>query len=168
VGRIRVTEWRAAAFIVLASGAVVLTLAYALLIIETPVTYYATYADAAAAGEMARRWIPSWLPTGAHDIREAHDIDTNERWLSLRAPVAELRSLADRLERLAFQDARRTAFVRSWRAGRGWPSELSERLWVTPRGPKFMGYFRSRDDAYCLAIEWQTGRAWGWSCRIGP
>jgi hypothetical protein len=31
-----------------------------------------------------------------------------------------------------------------------------------------MGYFRSRDDAYCLAIEWQTGRAWGWSCRISP
>jgi hypothetical protein len=48
----------------------------------------AEYADRHEA--IARRaigeskWLPAWLPDGAVDIREAHDVDTNESWLVFR------------------------------------------------------------------------------------
>ncbi|WP_288495932.1 hypothetical protein [uncultured Stenotrophomonas sp.] len=30
------------------------------------------------------KWLPSWLPEDAVNIRESHDIDTNESWLVFR------------------------------------------------------------------------------------
>lgn len=30
------------------------------------------------------KWLPEWLPKDAVDIREAHDMDTNESWLIFR------------------------------------------------------------------------------------
>jgi hypothetical protein len=41
---------------------------------------YATLAEARQAGAFERGWMPSILPPGAHDIREAHDLDTSRRW----------------------------------------------------------------------------------------
>ena len=30
------------------------------------------------------KWLPSWLPEDAVNIRESHDMDTNESWLVFR------------------------------------------------------------------------------------
>lgn len=48
---------------------------------------YSSRADAANAGAMARGWIPAWLPPEAFDIREVHDIDTDESALLFRLPT---------------------------------------------------------------------------------
>jgi hypothetical protein len=45
---------------------------------ETHESHHPTYAAAEQAGAIAMgTWIPRWTPTGAKDIREVHNIDTN-------------------------------------------------------------------------------------------
>lgn len=44
---------------------------------ETVEARYATYEAAAAAGAMEQGWIPLWLPQGAIDIHEKHNLDSN-------------------------------------------------------------------------------------------
>jgi hypothetical protein len=46
---------------------------------------YAAYPDRAAAirhDAVGRGWIPAWIPASATDLREVHDLDTNESALS--------------------------------------------------------------------------------------
>jgi hypothetical protein len=131
---------------------------------ETPVEEYSTLAEARAAGTIARGWIPDFLPPNATHLREVHEIDSIERWLAFTAPIPELRTMASRLAPLSYEDARRTAVHRSWVVGGDWPPELSKRFWHTPRSTSLLSYHISRAEQYCVAIEWRTGRAWGWSC----
>src|SRR6185503_16056151 len=133
------------------------SIAFALRVVQIPVAEYETLGDAQADGAYERGWLPIFLPPHAHSIREAHNVDTNARWLQFAAPVAELRILAAHLATLPYTEARRTALPRPGRAGRNWPAELSESVRITPRSTDRLGYFRSPRDAYCLAIEWQTG-----------
>ncbi|HET7220685.1 MAG TPA: hypothetical protein VFJ02_21680, partial [Vicinamibacterales bacterium] len=41
---------------------------------------YATRAEAERDGAIERGWVPRGLPPSAHDLREAHNLDTNRRW----------------------------------------------------------------------------------------
>jgi hypothetical protein len=50
---------------------------------ERPQVSYASYTEAQRVGALGPGgWIPEFLPASATDIREQHDIDTNELWLS--------------------------------------------------------------------------------------
>ncbi|WP_372015496.1 hypothetical protein [Pseudoxanthomonas sp. 10H] len=49
---------------------------------ERPESSYASLADAGRSGAVEKGWIPAWLPPEAVDIREVHDIDTNESMLA--------------------------------------------------------------------------------------
>jgi hypothetical protein len=56
---------------------------------ETPSTSFATYEDASKQGATgAGKWLPSWLPKGATEIREAHSVDTNLVWLEFQGAKA--------------------------------------------------------------------------------
>lgn len=49
----------------------------------------ASYADVEAVvadGAITRGWIPAWIPPDAFDIREVHDIDSNESALVFELP----------------------------------------------------------------------------------
>ena len=131
---------------------------------ERPVAEYATRAEADAAGAFTRGWLPAFLPASARALREVHDLDTNERWLRFDADSAELAALVTRLAPLTLADARRTLARRPAAAGADWPPEFAARPLATPRATTFLGLYRDDAAAYCLAIEWRTGRAWGWSC----
>lgn len=48
---------------------------------EEQETFYDNYADAQKAGAIKRGWIPDFVPASAHNIRERHDIDTNNQLL---------------------------------------------------------------------------------------
>ena len=66
-------------------GAAILMLCTALLSgacrnIDVVTNSYATVAEARSAGAIDRGWMPPGLPAGAHDIREAHDLDSNRQW----------------------------------------------------------------------------------------
>ncbi len=48
----------------------------------------ASYADLIAAeraGAIRQGWIPDWVPKSARDLREVHNIDTNQSMLSFRS-----------------------------------------------------------------------------------
>lgn len=53
---------------------------------EAPDAFYATQAEAVAAGAVGRGWVPDWVPTQATDLREVHDLDTNESALLFTLP----------------------------------------------------------------------------------
>ncbi|HSW15961.1 MAG TPA: hypothetical protein VLJ86_01945 [Ramlibacter sp.] len=60
---------------------------YACTNLETPQASFATYEDAVKRGAMGSgKWLPTWLPQTATDIREAHNIDTNFVWLEFKQP----------------------------------------------------------------------------------
>jgi len=128
---------------------------------ETPVTEYSSLAEARA---LDKGWIPSGLPASATKLREVHDIDSNESWIAFTAPLPELRAMTRQLTPLSYEDARRTAINRPWNARRGWPPELSGPFWHKPRSTELLSYHVNKAARYCLAIEWRTGRAWGWDC----
>jgi hypothetical protein len=138
------------------------SITFALRVVELPVSEYDDLADAQADGALERGWLPAFLPPNTRNIREAHNVDTNARWLEFSAPVRELRILAAHLETIPVERARRSANPRPTRAGRDWPPELQETPAASPRST--LGFYRASKDAYCLAVDWTTGRAWGWSC----
>jgi hypothetical protein len=50
---------------------------------------YATHADAVADDAILRGWIPPFVPESAREIREIHDLDTNDVCLRFELPVEE-------------------------------------------------------------------------------
>lgn len=65
---------------------VVTAVAFSLLYLfdyETVDSYYADYAHATRNGNISLdSWLPPFLPKSATDIRERHNVDTNEAWIS--------------------------------------------------------------------------------------
>ena len=132
---------------------------------ETPVTEYKTFGEAEADDAIGRGWLPLFLPSSATDIRDVHNLDTNARWITFHAPAGDLRLMVQRFNTLSYAEARRTALRRPWRVRGQWPPELSEPLLRTARDTNILAYYRAAKDDLCVAVEWQTGRAWLWSCR---
>ncbi|AVP98113.1 hypothetical protein C7S18_13300 [Ahniella affigens] len=54
--------------------------------IEQFETHYETASAAHADGAITRGWIPDWLPDAAVNIRERHDLDTNDSVLRFELP----------------------------------------------------------------------------------
>lgn len=50
--------------------------------IEVLETSYPDLAEAESRGGVSSGWIPKWLPTSSTNLREIHDIDTNESALA--------------------------------------------------------------------------------------
>lgn len=51
--------------------------------IEVTESSYNTYEEMASISNIFESgWIPSWLPKTASQIKESHDIDTNEAWMT--------------------------------------------------------------------------------------
>lgn len=63
-------------------------------------SYYPTKDAALDAGAIDRGWIPAALPDIAVDLREQHDVDTNEVWLRFRIET-EVSSFIAELEPLS-------------------------------------------------------------------
>jgi hypothetical protein len=53
---------------------------------EQPYRHYQTHAEAVAAGETRRGWLPTWVPDSATDIHIQGDLDTNHFWLRFSLP----------------------------------------------------------------------------------
>jgi len=54
--------------------------------LELVETSYPDRAAAASGGSVSRGWIPGWLPADASDIREIHNLDTNQSALAFDTP----------------------------------------------------------------------------------
>jgi len=59
---------------------------------------YPDLATARAAGDVDRGWIPAWVPEGARDIREVHNLDSNLRWMVFQLEPEAVEALLANLE----------------------------------------------------------------------
>ena len=48
---------------------------------------YSSQIEAAKAGAIDQGWVPRWVPEGAINLRETHNLDTNESLLAFSLPA---------------------------------------------------------------------------------
>ena len=83
---------------------------------EQPHRYYARVAEAAAAGEDVRGWLPAWLPRSATEVHLQSDLDTNDWWIRANLSSAAADSLRSLLSRVPAE----RVLVRQPRSGSKW------------------------------------------------
>jgi hypothetical protein len=83
---------------------------------EVVYRHYPTHADAVAAGEQHRGWLPEWIPGTASDLHLESDLDSNEWWLRFSLPGPAHDSLKRQFEPA---DAASVRVSRPWR-GQWW------------------------------------------------
>jgi len=120
---------------------------------------YATLAEADRAGAIERGWIPRGLPSGAHDLREAHD-EAGRRWGLFNFPSAE----ADALRSVVGSSEIPMRGLSCEIPGRveWWPVALRGSLDEERVRATGLKAYRSRDGLIFL-INWNQGRAYYWS-----
>lgn len=164
----QITGWRAVA--VLLGGAIMLVavVSITMTVLEQPVAEYATYTDIPTADSVEQSWLPPFLPHNAVAIHEVHDLDADERWIAFKASPNTLRTVVRDWASFPWASARASVQDRPWRVGGDWPPELSRWFWHTARSTQLLSYHRDAATGWCVAVEWETGRAWGWTCkRVG-
>jgi hypothetical protein len=126
--------------------------------IEVVTGSYANLADARGAIEAG--WIPTGLPPGAHDLREAHDLDTNRRWGLFSFPPAEGESLRGLLAgEISVSGLRCDIPARiEW-----WPLLLRGELDPERVNATGLTAHRSRDGDLIFLVNWKQGRAYYWA-----
>jgi hypothetical protein len=90
---------------------------------EQPYRHYATFAEAVAAGERDRGWLPAWMPSDATDLHIQGDLDTNAWWIRARLPASGVQSLHSHLVPVAVDSVR---VRRPRRSGAWWMESLIE------------------------------------------
>ncbi len=128
---------------------------------------YATYSDAAADGAAAQGWLPAFVPASAVAIRLIHAVDTHAQWLAFDLPAGTADGITATMAPMTLAEARRSGVNRPWRAGPGWPVELSRIFPGRPRDREQLALFRSADGAFCLAIDRPESRIFAWRCGGG-
>jgi hypothetical protein len=88
---------------------------------ETFDSDYATHADAIAADQMAKGWIPTWVPPAATNIREVHNLDSNTSALSFELPPGTRSPIPADCNLVELAGTSPVQFKRRW-----WPTQ--ERL----------------------------------------
>jgi hypothetical protein len=133
---------------------------------EVMATSYVTYAEAERAGAVTRGWIPPFVPRSATDIREVHDLDTNEQWLRFSVPAGDT-SVALGATLLPLSEARQLARTPPSVMG-PWLPELRDPPLVTPRsGIRAYRHRRTGIGANCVALDTRENRAYVWRCPLG-
>ncbi len=125
---------------------------------------YATLAEARQAGAIERGWIPALVPAGAHDLREAHDLDSNRRWglfgfaeTDEPALRAAIRPEVISLDGHTCDIARRI----EW-----WPVMLRGRLRDDQiREAALSTYYAREPQDVVVAVNWKQRRAYYWTDR---
>jgi len=129
-------------------------------VVENPATQFRDYAEWQAAPADQRGWIPRWLPREARDIREVHNVDTDEWWLAF-----QLRGV--RLDTVGAIRIVTPSDGPPWWAWMNWPAELSgttfgirrARMWVIgdPHGARCFAQNHNTWYVYSWGCDWATG-----------
>ena len=130
---------------------------------DTSHAEFATYAEAAAAGEVQRGWLPSFVPPSARKIEETHNIATNYQWLSFVAPPADLEQAFAHLQTISVPEVRALGIKHSWFAPTH-PPELDKYQFATPaRSLRAYKQFANPWNL-CVVADSSTGETFVWSC----
>ena len=131
---------------------------------ETQSATYATYNDAIAAGVQRRGWLPPFVPTTATDIREVHDLDTNQQWLRFRVPVGDT-SVGIGATRIGIDEAASRG-DKPPRVMGDWLPELRKPPIITRRSgiQAYRHLHLPHLGARCVAVVPADGLAYAWTC----
>ena len=121
---------------------------------------YATLQQAIEDGAIERGWVPRGLPPGAHEIREAHDLDSNRRWGLFNFPQEDAGALRGILGGELSLDGRTCNPPRriEW-----WPVLLREQLDPEQIAATGLRAYSSREGDLIVAVNWKQGRAYYWT-----
>ena len=130
--------------------------------VEQSHRHYASRSGAVAAGELARGWLPVWVPETAAEIRLQGDLDTNRVWLSFELPPSDSAELRSNLRRLSGEEASALPVSRPWRSSRWWPDDLVSQD-SGPQRPRPAELFEGPSEGFILAFGGERGRVFAWS-----
>jgi hypothetical protein len=122
---------------------------------------YATLDEARREGAVERGWIPEGLPAGTHEIREAHDLDSNRRWGLFSFRPEDSATLKQLLE----ADEKPLSGVRADAPPRieWWPVLLRGALDAESIAATGLRAYGSVDGRLIFLVNWQQCRAYYWS-----
>jgi hypothetical protein len=122
---------------------------------------YATRAEAEQAGAVERGWVPAAVPAGAHDLREAHDLDTNRTWGLFSFAPTDAEALRAQLQ----PDAIAVSGLECDIPGRieWWPVLLRGTLDADRIKAAGLQAYRARQQNLIVIVNWKQGRAYYWS-----
>jgi hypothetical protein len=124
---------------------------------------YATLDEARSEGAIGRGEIPEGLPPGTHEIRAAHDLDSNRRWGLFSFPAEE----SDALKRLLETGEKSLNGVRVDAPPRieWWPVLLRGALSPESIAATGLLAYESVDGTLIVLVNWKQCRAYYWSAR---
>ena len=117
---------------------------------------YDDLAAARAAGAVASGWIPSFLPSSATAIRETHNLDTNEVWVTFSAA----REVVDGVEACEHSSRGEVVLPRKARLTR-WPDVLSEGSGGGQSTPSSYVFYRCGTTAF-VAVDEANAKGFFW------
>jgi hypothetical protein len=121
---------------------------------------YPTHAEAVAAGEVERGWLPRWVPPTATNIHLQRDLDTNEIWLRLSLPAASTSALRQALSPLSSEETVGISWNRPCGMAQWWPRNLvqlepaddialnAELFSADPNDSLYVAFDRTSDDVF--------------------
>lgn len=126
--------------------------------LETIETAYQNFEAAAKAKAIGNgRWIPDFLPPSAADIREVHNLDSNEVWLSFRSSSADLPTVASSCKKVA---EREVVYPRK-SPGSWWPQMLTKGHANSPQTNNTYDYYQCKQRS-AMAIDRSRSLVYFW------
>lgn len=122
--------------------------------LETPESSFPDVQAAVAAGAVERGWVPAFLAPSAKELRERHDLDTNEVWL--RYSFGEEAFVVGACRNA---DAAHIAKPRK-SAGQWWPDTLTQKTPSEGHSSSFE-YYQCTNGGF-IAADHQTTTAYYW------
>lgn len=123
-------------------------------------TTYASRAQAAAAGALGDgMWLPYGLPSGAINIRESHNVDTNEVWFAYET-VDKSNDIPSRCRRSSVSEVEMFDSTSSEKI-----AEFSKHVKLLLHSPAGATFYICLGDSYnyYVAVDHGAGRVYGWS-----
>jgi hypothetical protein len=124
--------------------------------IEVVESIYPDYEAAVSAGAIDRGWIPEFIPPSAKEIKETHNLDTNEVWVSFVWGSGEWLSVEEDCRTV---EGERIELPRK-SGGGWWPPALVEASNPPPRKSEY-AYYRCKNGAV-LAVQSKERRVYYW------
>lgn len=125
---------------------------------ETIETVYPNFDAAAKAKAIGNGgWIPGFLPPSAADIREVHNLDTNEVWLFFRSSPADLPTVVSSCKKIT---GREVVYPRK-SPGSWWPQMLTKRHEGSQQTDNAYEYYQCRERSV-MAIDRSKNQVYFW------
>ena len=132
---------------------------------EVRVVRYESLTQAIEAGAVARGWVPPFVPSGARDLIEVHDIDAEKQWIRFGLDSVAARNM---VSAIGVRPLYHRGIVRPDPPPRwpgAWPSTL-RRLEPAQRPWPELSFYRVPNvtRVRCAAVDWAGELVYAWSC----